>query len=390
MIGTRKDRATALMSKQTISKYVRRVALLNLAAAAVVTVLTAYPLGWQRAFSVTGIAHSLVYSFCIGTLISAWFRFGARRFCGDSATRRFLQIISVIFAATFLGVTLASVVLSAVRLADWADVFPPRFGTFVFSSLIALMFGVSTFFYDFAQAQHNRTKERLRQTELGRARAETLATAAQLASLESRLHPHFLFNTLNSIAALIREDADLAEKTVERLADLLRYSLDANRDGLVELRQELEITRAYLEIERARFGERLDFEIRVDEPFFKTPIPPFALQTLIENAIKHVAAKRFGATRISVAAQTANDCLEIRVADDGDGFTFDDLKDGHGLDTLRKRLDSIYGAKANLEIDENANFGQVFLRVPLLLATDDEQYSNRNRVAAVAAARFSD
>lgn len=365
--------------KREILSYARQTLLLNLAAAAVVIVLNSYPLGWERAFSLSAIVQSVVYSNCIGTLISVAVRISAPRLVSRSAAMRFAQIIALIFAATFAGVTTANTILSAINLIDWAEVFPPRAGTFVFSFLIALVFGFSTFFYELSQAQHQRTKERLRQKELDHARAANLAIEAQLASLESRIHPHFLFNTLNSIAALIREDADLAEKTVERLADLLRYSLDVNARQLVDLKQEIEITTAYLEIERARFGERLHYEIEIDKQFAAVKVPPFALQTLVENSIKHVAAKRPGAIKIRVAARVVTRHLEIEVTDDGAGFSVADIKNGHGLDTLQKRLDAIFGDQTKLQIDKNVNFGRVFFQVPLTF-----EYEQQIRVSATA------
>lgn len=376
------------MRKFVISKYLLRIVLLNSAAAALVVVLSAYPLGWERAFSFASIARSLVYSHCIGTLISLTIRFCAARFLSENAVLRFVQIIAVIFAATFVGVTLANVILTLFNLSDSPNGFAPRAGSLIFALLIALIFGVSTFFYEFAQAQHRRTKELLRQTELNEARAQNLATAAQLASLESRLHPHFLFNTLNSIASLIREDADLAEKTVERLADLLRYSLDANASQTVDLKQEVEITIGYLEIERARFGERLRYEIEIDKQFFDQKVPPFALQTLIENSIKHVAAKRPGAIEIRVAARRVSECLEIEVADDGAGFSNSEIKPGHGLDTLQKRFAAIFGDGCGLQINENATGGLISFRVPLNPQYELQSAPAVNSAAAAPARLF--
>src|SRR5437764_15089871 len=101
----------------------------------------------------------------------------------------------------------------------------------------------------------------MRTRQLEEASARKLATEARLSSLESRIHPHFLFNTLNSISSLIREDPVRAERTVERLAALLRYSLDVNARGLAPLRHELKIVRDYLEIEHTRFGERLRYSV---------------------------------------------------------------------------------------------------------------------------------
>src|SRR5205814_9509341 len=122
---------------------------------------------------------------------------------------------------------------------------------------------------------------------------------AQLTSLESRVQPHFLFNTLNSISALIREDPRAAERMVERLAALLRDSLEMNRTRLVPLSRELRIVQDYLEIEKTRYGDRLRYSIDVAADLDDPEVPPFCLQPLVENRVKHVVShRRVGAERM--------------------------------------------------------------------------------------------
>src|SRR6202171_1668292 len=118
----------------------------------------------------------------------------------------------------------------------------------------------------------------LRTRELDRERALKVATEARLASLESRVHPHFLFNTLNSISSLIPEDPKRAERLVEQMAALLRFSLDSARAGLVPLEREMKIVGDYLDIEKARFGPRLEFEIDVPQDLSGASVPPLAIQ----------------------------------------------------------------------------------------------------------------
>src|SRR5262249_45996107 len=161
----------------------------------------------------------------------------------------------------------------------------------------------------------------LRTKELERERAMSMALDARLASLESRLHPHFLFNTLNAISALIHDDPDLAERTVERLAALLRFSLDATRRGTVPLAEELTIVVDYLEIERARLGERLSYDLDIAPDIAACEVPPFALQILVENSVKHAIAPRRSGGRIRVEARADADRVVLSVGDDGPGFT---------------------------------------------------------------------
>jgi two-component sensor histidine kinase len=201
----------------------------------------------------------------------------------------------------------------------------------------------------------------LQTQRLERERAEKLAAEAQLASLSSRVQPHFLFNTLNSISALIRENPEQAEQTIERLASLLRSSLDQTET--VPLDQEIKLVRDYLEIQKTRFGERLRFEVAV-EPGVQAAVPPFSVQTLAENAVKHVAGRRQEGVTLRVQVRRFEGSVVVFVSDNGPGFTEDSMKAGHGLDNLQQRLRAIYGDRAGLEFLLEAGSMIVRLRVP--------------------------
>jgi len=201
----------------------------------------------------------------------------------------------------------------------------------------------------------------LQAQRLEREHAEKLAAEAQLASLTSRVQPHFLFNTLNSISALIREDPKQAEQTIERLASLLRSSLDQTET--VPLEQEMKLVRDYLEIQKTRLGERLRFEVTV-EPGVEAPVPPFSVQTLVENAVKHVAGRRQEGVSLQIQARRFDGSVVVFVSDNGPGFGEDSIRAGHGLDNLQNRLRVIYGGRAGLEFLHEPGSMIVRLRVP--------------------------
>ena len=163
--------------------------------------------------------------------------------------------------------------------------------------------------------------------EMTKARVAQATVQAQLASLESRVQPHFLFNTLNSIAALIHEDPKGAERMTGQLASLMRSSLDQQATPLVALDDELQTVRDYLAIEQVRFGERLRYRIDVDEPARRARIPRLSIQTLVENSVKYaVSPSRQGASiTITATASTsrppAPTSFRISVEDDGPGWT---------------------------------------------------------------------
>ena len=198
-----------------------------------------------------------------------------------------------------------------------------------------------------------------------RARALAVATEARLASLESRVRPHFLFNSLNSAIALIPEDPARAEQVLERLAALLRFSLDAQQTRLVSLGEELRVVVDYLEIERVRFGDRLRYTVDVAPELEAQKVPAFALQTLVENSVKFAIATRAGGGEIRVAARRDGGRLHVAVEDDGPGFTAP-LPAGHGLDTLRARLEVLYGNAASLAAPApSATGARVAVEVPV-------------------------
>jgi two-component system sensor histidine kinase AlgZ len=195
-------------------------------------------------------------------------------------------------------------------------------------------------------------------------RARKLASEARLASLESHVHPHFLFNTLNTISSLINTSPARAERLIDRIANLLRFSLGNREAGLVPLEHELKVIQDYLEIEKERFGERLRFTIESEPRSLGIQVPPLAVQTLVENAVKHAVAPRRDGAEIRVRTAIADGGLRIAVSDTGPGFPAADSSPGHGLDNLRGRLTVLFGEAEPLEILRQDGWTTVRFRVP--------------------------
>jgi sensor histidine kinase YesM len=263
------------------------------------------------------------------------------------------------------GCFVANLLLALTGLVPW-----PRFGSVYASSIrICLMItftvGVLTLVIFTLQERLALTRRELHAREISEERERKTAAQARFASLESRVRPHFLFNTLNSISALIREDPSQAERMIERLSTLLRFSLDSELAGLVPLRQELTVVRDYLEIEKVRFGARLAYRMEVDENAREQMVPALSIQTLVENSVKYaVGTKREGA-EIVVSASVREGRLQIEVEDNGPGFGPPlSLKPGHGLDLLQRRLSSLFGSAASLEV--SARDGRTMVRISLV------------------------
>jgi len=176
------------------------------------------------------------------------------------------------------------------------------------------------------------------------------AAEARWTSLESRLHPHFVFNTLASIRELLHIDVRLADFMIQRFADLLRFSLDAPQNPLIPLGEEIRMVAGYLEIEQMRLGPRLNWSLDSSEAVLFFKVPSLSLLTLVENAIKHsISTRRIGGN-LTVTAKRKDTSLHLQVTDDGKGFAPDSISPGHGLQLLRDRLILLYGSRATLHV----------------------------------------
>src|ERR1051326_3131243 len=237
---------------------------------------------------------SSVYSWSIGTLAYLVYSRAHDWIIRMRASLRYSALFAGLVVVAVAGSLFANLVFVAIGWVPREIFWRVLRGGLRIALAITLGFGVVITVYETLIHRLRATELELRTRQLEEERARKLATEAQLSSLESRIHPHFLFNTLNSISALIREDPATAERTLERLAALLRYSLDVNARGLVSLRQELRIVEDYLEIEKTRFGERLRYSIDIPEDLCDFDVPPLALQTLVENSIKRSEERRVG------------------------------------------------------------------------------------------------
>lgn len=206
-----------------------------------------------------------------------------------------------------------------------------------------------------------------REREVQVARLSEQLSSARFAALQAQLNPHFLFNTLNTITVLVRDnDRQGAVSIIEHLSELLRRTLARHQSNELTLGEELDLVRQYVAIEQARFSDRLRPEFRIPELLLSATVPSFALQHLVENAIRHGIAKHTDAGLLLVTATRSGDVLEITVIDDGAGIDpAAPVPPGHGIDNTRERLRALYGDRASLEIARRAEGGTIAtLRLP--------------------------
>lgn len=209
------------------------------------------------------------------------------------------------------------------------------------------------------------TRSRLQEKETLTARAEAQAAAARLDAIRARLNPHFLFNALHTLAALVKFRPAMAERAIERLGDMLRYTLKEDGRELVEFSEEYDFTRQYLAFEQLRYEDRLKINLQIDEESFNFEVPPFSMQTLAENAVRHAISIRPEGGSIWIKCTCHDGRLTVSVRDDGPGGSSDDGQSHQfGLRSLRERLRSAYGHAADVRIKSTAEGFVVSFDIP--------------------------
>jgi signal transduction histidine kinase len=218
--------------------------------------------------------------------------------------------------------------------------------------------------------------QRVREEAARAAQADALRARAELAALRSQLNPHFLLNTLHAALGLVRRDPTGAERALERLGEVLHYGLRMHRESLdqVTLADEWAFVRSYLEIESLRLEERLRLRLEAEPEAMLTLVPPFVLQPLVENAIRHAVAPRKAGGRVAIAARRRGDHLQLEVCDDGPGMPSAAPSSGAGLGLrlLRDRLALLYAGAASLSLQPVEGGG---LRATIVLPLDRDAVS---------------
>jgi LytS/YehU family sensor histidine kinase len=252
----------------------------------------------------------------------------------------------------------ANVLLNAWLIAGEKSVMHP--GKILTFSYLLRMTGVHYFvtnviLYWFVVSAHQgwHYYRRYREHEVQTAELRRELVEAKLAALRMQLNPHFLFNTLHAVSALIHENPEAADRVVARLSELLRLSLDTSRPPEIPLREEMEFLDRYLEIEQTRFADRLTVEKSLEAETLDALVPCLLLQPLVENAVRHGIEPREEAGVVSISAQRSNGRLKLCVSDNGAGLggkQEEPLQEGIGLSNTRSRLRHLYGEDFRVEL----------------------------------------
>lgn len=318
-----------------------------------VAVVVLIQIAWHQISSTRELLHVLAYDLVYANMVAAL----GLLLVGvlpQKLARRKLSLAAT-FALCFFGVVPVGILMVQALLMGIGVAVPQHFWLQYFQTLricmpLAVVFGLGAIVYGSLQDRVQVMEETLHEKEVAEERTKKLAAEARLRSLESRIHPHFLFNTLNSISSLIAVNPVRAEQIVGRLAALLRASLDNSNRPLIPLRQELAMVESYMDIERVRFGDKLRGTVKVPPELQDAQVPPMSVQSLVENAVKYGITPQSSGGEVTVMASAENGNLRIEVRDTGPGFELSAVPAGHGLDNLVGRLDALFGTKARLNV----------------------------------------
>ncbi|HEU4851726.1 MAG TPA: sensor histidine kinase [Telluria sp.] len=278
----------------------------------------------------------------------------------------FWRALAVHVAGSVCSVLIQMALYAAAAPLVGAPGFSPDWSA-AFSRLIASAFlpSLSVYWVLVGAVQFLRLREAVHERERRHLSLEAQLAEARLLALKSQLQPHFLFNTLNSIAVLIGDDPAAARYMLQLLCSLLRKVLDTDGSREVTLREELDFIASYLEIEQIRFADRLTYHVDAGPEVMQARVPSLVLQPLVENAIRHGVARRARPGRIVISAHAADGMLRLAVADNGAGLG-QHMKWGIGLSNTRARLEQMFGSGHSFGIGDNPGGGTaVSLAIPL-------------------------
>ncbi|MGH9765840.1 MAG: sensor histidine kinase, partial [Blastocatellia bacterium] len=266
-------------------------------------------------------------------------------------------------------------------MAGWILVGPRAFGQSYLSEELSVLRAVA--------AETGRTLDNLRLHEARRKQAieeeelRKLVAQSELMALRAQINPHFFFNALNSVASLIAEDPPRAEQLLENLAELFRHAFKPNSE-ISPLRQELDLVETYIEVEKVRLGDKLQFRKFVLPETLGITIPALTIQPLIENAIKHGIGQLNGGGTITLSASLRNGSLHVIVADTGAGIAPSEMNDlfnrGVGLSNVNSRLIKLHGQASKLRVDTAVGQGTtVSFSIPTSMGIVNEEERVRKK-----------
>lgn len=256
-----------------------------------------------------------------------------------------------------------AIIVGTVNAQYWLNgYFGDNFSDLKSVVFLGVIFCAMCFYYFYSKEQKLVADNALEVAKRKQADQEKVVVLSQLKQLQSQIEPHFLFNTLATINVLIETDSDKAKLMLEQLTELLRVTLKNSRNDQSTVEQELALIEAYLNIQKIRLGERLEFSIEVDGVSNTQVLPPFLIQPLVENALTHGIEPKAAGGNVTIRIMSDNETnLTIEVSDNGAGLNAGLATAGHGvgLSNIRQRIDTLFDGKASMSIKEQSSGGVV-------------------------------
>lgn len=255
-----------------------------------------------------------------------------------------------------IGTELSYIIISLISGVPYRFLGQP--GQLGFNLIISVIVCSILFVYEIQRSKYHL---KISQQELEVLKLKQLKTQAELQTLQSKINPHFLYNALNSIAGLIPEDAEKAEDMTLKLSKLFRYSINSQQENFATVKEEIEVVNTYFDIEKIRFGDRINFISHADDSVLNKHIPRFLIQPLVENALKHGLADKMSNARLDVNIINNDSRLVLTVSDNGSPFP-DELNAGYGLQSTFDKLTLLYQDDYEIQF---INTPEKFIRISL-------------------------
>jgi sensor histidine kinase YesM len=271
------------------------------------------------------------------------------------------------FIAIVIAITMGSIggsLLGFVVIGEKPSRFISEYAYFIHIVLFGILFGSAITYYFFSRERILSTEALMQEEKIKRLTSEKRAVETNLRLLQAQIEPHFLFNTLSNILSLLDTDLKKGKSMLMDLILYLRTSLAKTRAEATTLGQEMEMIKAYLNIFKVRMEGRLRYHIDVPDNIKEAPFPPMLVQPLVENAIKHGIEPKIEGGEVTIQARKNGDIMRVELADTGTGL-YDDGDMGFGLSNVRERLQSLYGDRGRLILEENRPSGlKAIIEVP--------------------------
>lgn len=313
--------------------------------------------GGSNKYEVGVIIQNVIYSGVAAVVLLIFLRFIDNR----------IRTVWIKYVLLFLLIEIASFFASYyIYINIWRDLQDysrngaPTVNLGLVSTIIPGIVGVIYYYFWKASQQVNKKMD---EQEVRLLQLQQNKTRAELAALEARINPHFLYNALNSIASLVHESPDTAEEMTMNLSKLFRKTTGKNSETFCTLEEEIELVKTYLKIEQVRFGNRLQFEANIPEKCKSHALPTFIIQPLVENAIKHGISGLTGQGIIGINARCEDNLLTISVADNGPDFELGE-NSGYGLTSIQEKLRLLYQDKGTISV-HNSPQKEVVITLPI-------------------------